>query len=43
MFGYATDIRSMNARTRTFHVQFDHYEEVPASIAAELIDPQTKE
>jgi elongation factor G len=42
MFGYATDVRSMTQGRATFTMQFDHYEEVPPSIAAELIDPQTK-
>jgi elongation factor G len=37
MFGYATDIRSMSQGRATFHMEFDHYEEVPQSIAAELI------
>src|SRR5207253_5221897 len=40
MFGYATDLRSMTQGRATFTMQFDHYEEVPQSIAAELIDPQ---
>ena len=40
MFGYATDVRSMTQGRATFTMQFDHYEEVPQSIAAELIDPQ---
>jgi elongation factor G len=42
MFGYATDVRSMTQGRATFTMQFDHYEEVPQSIAAELIDPQTQ-
>jgi elongation factor G len=37
MFGYATDLRSMSQGRATFHMEFDHYEEVPQSIAAELI------
>jgi elongation factor G len=40
MFGYATDIRSMSQGRATFHMEFDHYEEVPQSIASELIDSQ---
>jgi elongation factor G len=40
MFGYATDIRSMSQGRATFHMEFDHYEEVPQSIASELIDAQ---
>jgi elongation factor G len=38
MFGYATDIRSMSQGRATFHMEFDHYEEVPQSIASEIID-----
>jgi elongation factor G len=40
MFGYATDIRSMSQGRATFHMEFDHYEEVPQSIATEIIDAQ---
>jgi len=40
MFGYATDVRSMTQGRATFTMQFDHYEEVPQSIAAELVDAQ---
>ena len=38
MFGYATDIRSMSQGRAVFHMEFDHYEEVPQSIASEIID-----
>jgi elongation factor G len=38
MFGYATDLRSMSQGRATFTMQFDHYEEVPQSIATELVD-----
>jgi len=38
MFGYATDIRSMSQGRATFHMEFDHYEEVPQSIAAEIVE-----
>src|SRR5215471_273604 len=41
MFGYATDVRSMTQGRATFTMQFDRYEEVPQSIAAELIDAQS--
>jgi elongation factor G len=37
MFGYATDLRSMTQGRATFTMQFDRYEEVPASIAAEIV------
>src|SRR4051794_3328565 len=38
MFGYATDIRSMSQGRATFHMDFDHYEEVPQSIAGEIVE-----
>jgi elongation factor G len=37
MFGYATDLRSMTQGRATFTMQFDRYEEVPQSIATELV------
>nr|WP_122012790.1 elongation factor G [Maliibacterium massiliense] len=36
MFGYATDLRSRTQGRATFTMQFDHYEEVPKSIAAKV-------
>jgi elongation factor G len=41
MFGYATDVRSMTQGRATFTMQFDRYEEVPQSIATEIIGSQT--
>jgi len=41
MFGYATDLRSTTQGRATFTMQFDRYEEVPQSIAAELVDSTT--
>jgi elongation factor G len=38
MFGYATDLRSMSQGRATFTMQFDRYEDVPASIATEIVD-----
>jgi elongation factor G len=38
MFGYATDLRSMSQGRADFSMQFDRYEEVPASIAAEITE-----
>jgi elongation factor G len=38
MFGYATDLRSMSQGRATFTMQFDRYDDVPQSIAAELVD-----
>ena len=41
MFGYATDLRSMTQGRADFTMQFDRYEEVPQSIAGELVDSQS--
>jgi len=41
MFGYATDLRSMTQGRAEFTMQFDRYEEVPQSIASEIVDSQT--
>jgi elongation factor G len=38
MFGYATDLRSMSQGRADFTMQFDRYDEVPASIAAEITE-----
>jgi elongation factor G len=38
MFGYATDLRSMTQGRADFTMQFDRYDEVPASIAAEITE-----
>jgi elongation factor G len=38
MFGYATDLRSMTQGRADFHMEFDRYEEVPASIASEITE-----
>src|SRR5205807_2024276 len=40
MFGYATDLRSMTQGRADFTMQFDRYEEVPQSIASEIMDAQ---
>ena len=37
MFGYATDLRSTTQGRATFTMQFDRYEEVPQSIAGEIV------
>jgi elongation factor G len=37
MFGYATDLRSMTQGRATFHMEPDHYEEVPATVAEALV------
>ena len=36
MFGYSTDLRSNTQGRAIYSMQFDHYEEVPASIAEEI-------
>jgi elongation factor G len=38
MFGYATDVRNKTKGQGTFVMEFQHYEEVPPSIAGPLID-----
>ena len=37
MFGYATDLRSKTQGRATYSMQMDHYEQVPNSIAEEVI------
>ncbi len=41
MFGYATDLRSTTQGRATFTMQFERYEEVPQSIAGEIVAAQT--
>jgi len=41
MFGYSTDMRSITQGRALFSMQFDHYEEVPKSIAEEVIATST--
>lgn len=41
MFGYATQLRSMTQGRATYSMQFDHYEEVPKSVAEEIISRVT--
>ncbi len=38
MFGYATDLRSMSQGRADFHMDFERYEEVPQSIATEIVE-----
>jgi elongation factor G len=40
MFGYATDLRSTTQGRATFTMQFDRYEDVPQSIATEVVAAQ---
>ena len=37
MFGYSTDLRSMTQGRASYAMEFDHYEEVPANVAKEII------
>ncbi|MDL2298759.1 elongation factor G, partial [Synergistaceae bacterium OttesenSCG-928-D05] len=37
MFGYATDLRSKTSGRASYTMSFDHYEEVPKSVADELL------
>ena len=37
MFGYATDLRSKTQGRGTYNMQSDHFEEIPRSIAEEII------
>jgi elongation factor G len=43
MFGYATDLRSTTQGRATFTMQFERYEDVPQSLASELVDRLRKE
>lgn len=38
MFGYATKIRSITQGRGTFTMEFDHYEEVPKNIEAQIVE-----
>jgi elongation factor G len=43
MFGYATDLRSNTQGRASYTMQFDRYEEVPATIAEDVIEQRTGE
>jgi elongation factor G len=43
MFGYATDVRSSTQGRATYTMQFERYEEVPASIAEQIIESTSAE
>ena len=38
MFGYATSLRSITQGRAVYSMQFDHYEQLPQSIADEIIE-----
>ena len=40
MFGYATDLRSRTQGRGMYTMQFDHYEEVPKSVAEKVVGPR---
>ena len=42
MFGYATDLRSRTQGRGVFTMQFDHYAEVPKSVAEKVIGDKRK-
>ena len=42
MFGYTTDLRSRTQGRGMFTMQFDHYEEVPKSVAEKVIGDRSK-
>ena len=43
MFGYATDLRSSTQGRANYSMQFERYDEVPASIAEEIVEHRTGE
>jgi len=43
MFGYATDLRSSTQGRATFTMQFERYDEVPASVAEQITESGTAE
>src|SRR3984885_7120408 len=43
MFGYATDLRSNTQGRANYTMQFDAYEEVPASISEQIVEQRTGE
>ena len=42
MFGYATTLRSSTQGRGDFTMQFDHYEEVPRSVSAKIVESRKK-
>src|SRR5262245_3539467 len=43
MFGYATDLRSSTQGRATYTMQFERYDQVPASIAEQLVEHRSPE
>jgi elongation factor G len=42
MFGYATSLRSMTQGRGSFTMEFDHYDEVPKNIEAQIVEGKRK-
>jgi len=38
MFGYVTDLRSVTQGRAVFHMEFSHYQQVPANVQTEIMD-----
>jgi elongation factor G len=38
MFGYSTDLRSLTQGRAVYSMQFDHYNRIPESVAAEILE-----
>ncbi len=38
MFGYVTDLRSITQGRAVFHMEFSHYQQVPANIQSEILE-----
>jgi elongation factor G len=43
MFGYSNTLRSLTQGRASFSMHFEHYEEVPFSIAEEIVEKRRKE
>jgi len=41
MFGYVTDLRSITQGRAVFHMEFSHYQQVPANIQTEIMETVT--
>jgi elongation factor G len=41
MFGYSTDMRSITQGRAIYSMQFDHYAQVPKSVADEIVEAAT--
>ena len=38
MFGYVTDLRSITQGRAVFHMEFSHYQQVPANVQTEIME-----